>query len=111
MLGIEQVIDVYHALEYVVVLMNALGWSEVEQTAERRLWCKGAVNAGDWLATFGPVVRALPVLSAEVLQALGYGSLWIAGTWHQQQRQQRSQQCPTTPTHVMHHTEEAQIQR
>jgi hypothetical protein len=72
MLGIEQVIDVYHALEYVVVLMNALGWSEVEQAAERRLWCKGVVNGADWLATFGPVVRALPVLSDEVLQALGY---------------------------------------
>jgi hypothetical protein len=72
MLSIEQVIDVYHALEYVVVLMNALGWSEMEQAAERRLWCKGAVNAGDWLTTFGPVIRALPALSDEVLQALKY---------------------------------------
>ena len=72
MLGVEQVIDVYHGLEYAVVLMNALGWSEVEQATERRLWCKGQVNVGTWLATFGPVIRALPVLSDEVLQALKY---------------------------------------
>jgi hypothetical protein len=72
MLGVQQVIDVYHALEYVVVLMNALGWSEVEQASERRSWCKGAVNTGAWLKTFGPVVRALPVLSDEVSQALAY---------------------------------------
>jgi hypothetical protein len=71
-LGIEQVIDVYHALEYAVVLMNALGWSEAEQASERCFWCKGAVNAGAWLATFAPVVRAIPVLSDEVLQALAY---------------------------------------
>jgi hypothetical protein len=44
----------------------------MEQAAERRLWCKGAVNAGDWLTTFGPVIRALPALSDEVLQALKY---------------------------------------
>ena len=70
-LGIEQVIDVFHALEYAMVLMTALGWDEVEQARERSLWCRGLVNVADWVMTFAPVVRSKPV-KAEVLVALTY---------------------------------------
>lgn len=66
-LGIEQVIDVYHALEYAGVVMTALGWSFAEQVAERRLWCNAQVNVAAWLEIFALVVRA----SAQTIEVIG----------------------------------------
>jgi hypothetical protein len=56
-LGIEHIIDVYHALLYLDVLLEALGWSEDERKAERQLWSKGLVNARDWLAVYAVLLR------------------------------------------------------
>lgn len=70
-LGVEQVIDVYHALEYAGVVMTALGWSAAEQIAERRLWCNAQVNIATWLEEFAPVVRRV-ARGDEVMGALRY---------------------------------------
>ena len=70
-LGIEQVIDVFHSLEYAMLVMIALGWDETEQARERGLWCRGLVNVAVWVAVFGPVVRSKQQ-TAEVLGALAY---------------------------------------
>ncbi len=47
-----RVLDVYHALEYVEVVMTALGWSPSLRLEERRLWCAGTVDGSVWLRTF-----------------------------------------------------------
>jgi hypothetical protein len=70
-LGVEQVIDVYHALEYAGLVMTALGWSAAEQVAERRLWCTAEINVAAWLEVFAVVVRA-SAQPVEVLGALSY---------------------------------------
>ena len=70
-LGIEQVIDVYHALEYAGVVMTALGWSVEEQVVERRLWCNAEINIAAWLEEFAVVVRSAN-RTDEVMGALSY---------------------------------------
>jgi hypothetical protein len=70
-LGVEQVIDVYHALEYAGVVMTALSWSAAEQVAERRLWCNAEMNVSSWLEVFAVVVRSV-ARTDEVMGALSY---------------------------------------
>ena len=70
-LGIKQVIDVYHALEYAGLIMKFLGWSEAEQMMERKLWCQGKVNVRDWITEFAPVARAKGAIE-DVLTAIEY---------------------------------------
>lgn len=70
-LGIEQVIDVYHGLEYANQVMKFLGWSEAEQVTERKLWCHGKLNVKDWIMEFAPVARAKGA-SEEVVDAIEY---------------------------------------
>ena len=70
-MGVEQVVDVYHALEYTGVVMTALGWSAAEQVAERRLWCNAEVNVSSWLEVFATVVRSV-ARTDEVMGALSY---------------------------------------
>lgn len=70
-LGIQQVIDVYHTTLYLTILLEALGWSSVEQQAERSLWCQGKVNAVDWLTIYGVLLKQKQQ-SEKVLAALCY---------------------------------------
>ena len=70
-LGIEQVINVFHALEYADTVMKFLGWSETEQVMERKSWCHGKVNVQDWIMTFAPVARAKGA-SGDVIVAIEY---------------------------------------
>jgi hypothetical protein len=48
-LGARQVIDVYHACDYLEKVMVALGWEEADRTLERRRFCRGELNVGAWL--------------------------------------------------------------
>jgi hypothetical protein len=41
--------DVYHACEYLDIIMQAMGWDEVTRTQHRRDWFKGKVSAKAWL--------------------------------------------------------------
>jgi len=53
-LGIPQVIDVFHASQYLEQVMLELGWSEEERAEERRRWLRGEVAGGEWLGTYCP---------------------------------------------------------
>lgn len=53
-LGIPQVIDVFHASQYLETVLLQLGWSEAERQAERAIWLRGEVNASAWLQTYCP---------------------------------------------------------
>lgn len=53
-LGVPQVIDVFHACEYLETVLVASGWSEAERLAERRSWLRAEVNAAQWLERFLP---------------------------------------------------------
>lgn len=46
--------DVYHATEYLDMVMAALGWDELTRQAHRRDWYRGEVNARDWLHQYLP---------------------------------------------------------
>lgn len=53
-LGVPQVIDVFHAVEYLETVMVASGWSEAERRLERRSWLRGEVNGREWLTRYLP---------------------------------------------------------
>ena len=46
--------DVYHACEYLDIIMQALGWNEVTRARHRGDWFKGKVSAKDWLESYLP---------------------------------------------------------
>jgi hypothetical protein len=58
--GAIRILDVYHALEYLELVMVALGWNEKLRVDERKLWSAGSVDARTWVKTFdpGPQTRA-----------------------------------------------------
>jgi hypothetical protein len=51
-LAIPQVIDVFHATEYLQTLMTFWKWNQITCIEERKKWCKGEVNARDWLSLY-----------------------------------------------------------
>jgi hypothetical protein len=53
-LGITQVIDVFHATQYLEQVMVELGWSDQERLLERGIWLRGEANAEEWINTFCP---------------------------------------------------------
>ena len=71
-LGINRVTDVYHATEYLEEVMIALGWEADERAAHRRAWCRGEVNARDWLHEHQPAPEELTTWSATAITALNY---------------------------------------
>jgi len=46
--------DVYHACEYLEIIMQAMGWNEVTRTRHRRDWFNGRVSAKAWLESYLP---------------------------------------------------------
>lgn len=71
-LGIEQVIDVFHACEYLEVVMVAAGWTDAERLKERRSWLRGEVNAREWLAEFLPSEQRRAGWDREAVMAVNY---------------------------------------
>ena len=57
-LGIPQIIDVFHASQYLDTIMIQLGWSEHERQEERAIWCRGEINVAEWIKTFCPPATA-----------------------------------------------------
>lgn len=54
-LGVDvRILDVFHATEYLDVVMKALGWDDEKRSAERASWCRGDVNARVWLQHYLP---------------------------------------------------------
>lgn len=54
LMGAKVVLDVYHAADYVDVVMQELGWDEKVRADERRAWLHGECNGEDWLKTYLP---------------------------------------------------------
>jgi len=67
-----QVIDVYHASQYLEQVMVELGWSEQVRLDERRRWLRGKVNAAEWLPSYLPPASLPRSWTAEALPAIGY---------------------------------------
>jgi hypothetical protein len=44
-----RITDVYHAVEYLDTIMQAMGWEESTRLLHRKQWVKGKRNARDWL--------------------------------------------------------------
>ncbi len=49
-----RITDVYHATEYLDVIMQEMNWDEQTRSQHRRAWCRGEVNAKDWLEAYLP---------------------------------------------------------
>lgn len=52
LLGILQILDVFHAAGYFEKVLLALGWDDTLRSAERRLLLRGEIDMGVWLSTF-----------------------------------------------------------
>lgn len=53
-LDAKRITDVYHAVEYLDTVMQALDWDEATRAYHRKQWCKGKVNARAWLTEHLP---------------------------------------------------------
>jgi hypothetical protein len=71
-LGIPQIIDVFHATQYLDQVLIQLGWSEAERDQERAIWCRGEINVSQWLKTFCPPPTARQTWSEEAKTAIQY---------------------------------------
>ena len=67
-----QVIDVYHACEYLDTVMQVLGWDETQRRRERQRWYRGEVNAAAWLADHLPAPEVWLAWPEEAQTALRY---------------------------------------
>lgn len=52
LLGISQILDVFHAAQYFEKVLVALGWDEGLRNTERRMLLRGEIDMGLWLTTF-----------------------------------------------------------
>lgn len=71
-LGVPQVIDVFHAVQYLETVLVAAGWSEAEREVERRAWMRGEVNVEEWLSTSLPPEAKRAGWDEEARKALAY---------------------------------------
>ena len=47
-----RIIDVFHASQYLDIVMQAMGWDEEKRQAQRASWYRGDINARVWLAHY-----------------------------------------------------------
>jgi len=71
-LGIPQIIDVFHATEYLNTLMTFWKWEESTRKEECKRWCRGEVNAKDWLDLYLKPPHHRQGWSEEALTAANY---------------------------------------
>lgn len=67
-----RILDVYHALEYLEVVMIAMGWDERLRLEERKLWCAGQVDASVWLKTFDLGIKTRASWNDTAIKAWAY---------------------------------------
>ena len=67
-----RITDVYHAVAYLDLVMQALNWSEPERAKHRRAWCSAEVSARDWLQAHGPDPERWFAWDEEAVTALRY---------------------------------------
>lgn len=44
-----RILDVFHATQYLDLVMQAMGWDQARREAHRDSWCRGDINARSWL--------------------------------------------------------------
>ena len=49
-----RITDVFHAAEYLDVVMQAMNWDEAKRLVHRRSWYRAELNARDWLERYLP---------------------------------------------------------
>jgi hypothetical protein len=54
LMGAHVVLDVFHAVSYLDVVMEHLGWNDELRRDERRAWLRGECDAQQWLTTHLP---------------------------------------------------------
>lgn len=64
--------DVYHACEYLDLVIQALGWDEPKRTQHRRDWYRGEVSAKAWLETYLPDPEVWLTWNEAARNALAY---------------------------------------
>ena len=71
-LGAVRVTDVYHAVERLDLLMQAMNWNEATRARHRRDWYRGEVSARDWLKAHLPPPEVWLGWEEATLTALNY---------------------------------------
>lgn len=71
-LGALRVTDVYHATEYLDLIMQAMHWDEATRARHRRAWYRAEVCARDWLKEHLPDPELWLTWSEEAITALHY---------------------------------------
>lgn len=71
-LGVEQIIDVYHASAYLETVMQTLGWDESRREQTRRSLLRGDINIAEWLKEQVPEPNVWLSWDDETLRALRY---------------------------------------
>ncbi len=66
------VTDVFHACEYLNLVLTEMGWDEQARLRERRRWYKGKVNARDWLKKHQPQPGITQTWDSDAITALQY---------------------------------------
>lgn len=67
-----RILDVFHATEYLDMVMLALGWDEDQRLAQRTSWYQGDINARVWLARYLPPPETWLTWDKPAQQALRY---------------------------------------
>lgn len=71
-LGALRVTDVYHASEYLDLIMQAMNWDETSRARHRRDWYRAEVSARDWLNEYLPDPEYWLTWNQEAIVALRY---------------------------------------
>ena len=71
-LAATRVTDVFHAAEYLDVVMQAMNWDEAKRSEHRRTWYRGDISARDWLGRYLPEPEIWMTWQKDALSALSY---------------------------------------
>ena len=71
-LGALRVTDVYHATEYLDLIMQAMHWDEATRASHRRDWYRADISARDWLKKHLPNPERWLTWDEAALAALRY---------------------------------------
>ncbi len=71
-LGALRITDVYHAAEYLDLVMQAMDWDEQTRASHRRDWYRADISARDWLKQHLPSPECWLTWSEKAVTALHY---------------------------------------
>ena len=72
-LGVSlRILDVFHATQYLDIVMQAMDWTADKRSAERASWCRGDINASVWLEYYLPEPHVWLTWNDDAQNALRY---------------------------------------